>query len=455
MPVDSMTDRLASFVIETREIPVEVLEVLNEALIDTFAAGFAGAREPCTSIARQITLPCERARAVAVWGHVDVVSPQDAAFINGVAGHALDFDDTLASMRGHSSVTTVPVALALGESLRSPGSDVLSALSLGLEVAGKLGKAFGHGHYLRGWHSTATIGAFAATAVAARLLGHDTATLRNAWGLAAAQAGGLVRNFGTMAKPFQAGHAARAGIVSAQLAAAGMTADMDIFDGRNNFLDTYAADGLALAESVGQLGVRWEAIDPGLNVKRWPCCYCSHRAIGGLMEIMRDHAIRADDVESVTVGFPPGSDEPLTYSDPRNGLEGKFSIEYPLAALLLDARLTPHSFTDEMVARPAVRALMKRIRRTRVHDTKIYSGTVGYTDLDVQTTRGRFQRRIDKAPGAREWPMSVQERREKFLDCSSNVLSLAQAQAWLATAEKCGEVADISELARLSIPEAA
>jgi hypothetical protein len=96
---------------------------------------------------------------------------------------------------------------------------------------------------------------------------------------------------------------------------------------------------------------------------------------------------------------------------------------------------------------------MKRIRRTRVQDSKTYSGTVGYTDLDVQTTRGRFQRRIDKAPGAREWPMSVKERREKFLDCSSNVLSPAQARAWLTTAEKCRELADIAELAQLSIPQ--
>jgi 2-methylcitrate dehydratase PrpD len=455
MSTDSLTARLASFVVDTPNVPAAVLQALNDALIDTFAAGFAGALEPCTTIARHVTAPCERARAVAVWGHVDVAAPQDAAFINGVAGHALDFDDTLASMRGHPSVTTVPVAFALGESRRASGIEVLTALALGLEVAGKLGKAFGHGHYLRGWHSTATIGAFAATAVAARLLGQDVSTLCNAWGLAAAQAGGLVRNFGTMAKPFQAGHAARAGITSAQLAAAGMTADSHVFEGKNSFLEIYAADGVALAESVAQLGVRWEAIDPGLNVKRWPCCYCSHRAIGGLIEMMRDHAIGADDVQSVSVGFPPGSDEPLIHSDPKTGLEGKFSIEYPLAALLLDARLTPHSFTDEMVARPAVRALMKLIRRTRVQDTKTYSGTVGYTDLELQTTRGRFQRRIDKAPGAREWPMSAEERRQKFLDCSSNVLSPTQAQAWLTTAKKCAELTDISELARLSIPKAA
>jgi 2-methylcitrate dehydratase PrpD len=452
MPGDSLTVRLARFVVETREIPFEVLQALNDALIDTFAAGFAGAREPCTSIALRTAVPCDGVRRATVWGHVDVVAPQDAAFVNGVAAHALDFDDTLASMRGHSSVTTVPVAMALGESRHASGIDVLTALALGLEVAGKLGQVFGHGHYLRGWHSTATIGTFAATAVAARLMHHDATTLCNAWGLAAAQASGLVRNFGTMAKPFQAGHAARAGFVSAQLAGAGMTADTRILDGKNSVLEIYSADGLPLAESLAELGARWEAIDPGLNVKRWPCCYCSHRAIGGLIEMMDDHAVRADEVESITVGFAPGSDEPLIYSDPKTGLEGKFSIEYPLAALLLDGRLTPSSFTDDMVARPAVRAMMKRIRRTRVEDTRTYSGTIGYTDLDLRTTRGRFQRRIDKAPGAREWPMSVNERREKFLDCASIVLASMQAQAWLATAEKCVELSDISELARLSIP---
>jgi 2-methylcitrate dehydratase PrpD len=450
--VKSPTHTLARFVVETRAVPGEVLDGMRDALVDTLGVALAGVNEACAEIARRVTTPTAGPGEASVWGLAVDATPADAAFVNGIAGHALDFDDTLASMRGHSSVTTVPVALAIGEAMHASGKDILTALALGLEVAGKLGRSLGHGHYLKGWHSTATIGAFAATAVAARLLRVDPATLCHAWGIAAAQSGGLLRNFGTMAKPFQAGHAARAGVVAASLAAAGMTGDAKIFDSPHGFLETYAASGIAIQESLAELGTRWEVIDPGLNVKRWPCCYCCHRAIGGLIEMLRAHRIGTPDILSVAVGFPPGTDEPLIYSDPRTGLEGKFSIEYPVAALLLDRELTPSSFTDAMVQRPAARELMKRVVRRRVPDEKTYSGTVGYNDIEISTTGGRWERRIVNAPGSAQWPVTPAERRGKFLDCASAVLASNEASALLDAAEGCLRLADISSLVSLTSP---
>jgi 2-methylcitrate dehydratase PrpD len=122
-------------------------------------------------------------------------SAADAAFANGVASHALDFDDSQPSLRGHPSATMIPAALAVGELTGASGADVLAAYALGLEIAGKLGRALGHGHFMRGWHSTATIGVMSSTAVAARLYELDAKALQTAWGLAASQVAGLVRNF--------------------------------------------------------------------------------------------------------------------------------------------------------------------------------------------------------------------------------------------------------------------
>jgi 2-methylcitrate dehydratase PrpD len=255
-----------------------------------------------------------------------------------------------------------------------------------------------------------------------------------------------------MAKAFQAGHAARAGVLAAKLAAEGMTADERVFDGPHGYLETYSASGIPLQQALVDLGARWEVLDPGLNVKRWACCYCCHRAIGGLIGMMHAHAIAPSDVLSITVGFPPGSDEPLIYDNPRTGLEGKFSIEYPLAALLLDGGLTLESFTDEMLQRPAVRDLMKRIRRRRIPDEKTYSGTVGYTDVEIQTTHRQWTERITNAPGSKQWPLSRDDRRDKFLDCAARVLPPDDAQQLLNAAERCEQLADISSLVELTIP---
>src|SRR6185295_8607308 len=178
-------------------------------------------------------------REATLWATHAGTSMAEAAFVNGVFGHALDFDDVQASVHGHPSTTMIPAAIAVGEAVNASGKDVLAAYALGLEVSGKLGIAFGSGHYQRGWHATATTGVFGTAAVAARLLKLDVTQLRNALGLAASQAAGLLRNFGTMTKPFHAGHAARCGVQSALLARAGFTADTSIFDGKDGFLRVY------------------------------------------------------------------------------------------------------------------------------------------------------------------------------------------------------------------------
>lgn len=452
MEETSPTRKLARFVVEAESLPRSVLGGMSDALMDTIGVALAGAGEDCSRIARDSSARGVGAEGASIWGFGRTTTITDAAFVNGIAGHALDFDDTLASMRGHSSVTTVPAALAVGEAMHATGKDVLIALALGLEVAGKLGRCLGNGHYLKGWHSTATVGAFAAAAVAARLLRIDAERLCHAWGIAAAQSAGLVRNFGTMAKPFQAGHAARAGVIGATLAAQGMTADARIFDAPHGYLETYGASGAPLEETLAELGARWEVLDPGLNVKRWACCYCCHRAIGGLMQLIAEHHVVAGDVISITVGFPPGSDEPLIYDDPQTALEGKFSIEYPVAALLLDGRLTLASFTDEMVQRPAVREMMKRVRRRRIPDERIYSGTVGYTDVEIESRRGRWQRRVTNAPGSAQWPINGKERRDKFLDCASRILPAEDSHDLLRALEGSEEVPDVRSLVALTNP---
>jgi 2-methylcitrate dehydratase PrpD len=163
---------------------------------------------------------------------------------------------------------------------------------------------------------------------------------------------------------------------------------------------------------------------------------------------MKQHGFVTEDIQEVRIGFPPGVDEPLIYDNPQTGLEGKFSVQYPVAALLLDGKLSLDSFTDEAVQRSAVREMMKKVHRYRVADDKVYSGTVGYTDVEIVTKNGTFSRRVDKGPGSSAWPMAEQEHEEKFLDCAGRALDTPRAQALLDLLRRCEDLPDIGLLTR-------
>ncbi len=450
------TETLARFVIETgtSDLPDPAIAAARDALVDTVGVALAGSREPVADLAARWVRDLGARPQAACWGQDLATSPAEAAFANGICSHALDFDDTHPSLRGHPSATMLPAALAVGEAVGASGEDVLAAYVLGMEIAGKLGRALGHSHYLRGWHTTCTVGALSATAVAARLSGLDAGGLRRAWGLAASQMSGLVRNFGTMVKPFHAGHAARCGVLSAWMARNGFTADEAILDGRGGALDAYRGDheGEALSDLEGRLGRPWEILEPGIYVKRWPCCYSSHRTLGGLFNLIEQHRLRTEEITEVAVGFLPGGDTALVSRNPQTGLEGKFSVEYAAAAALLDRGLVLETFSDAMVQRPQARELMCKVRRYAIADDRLYSGITGYNDLAVATPRGRFEARIDRVPGSPAWPMTEKDRSAKFMDCAARVLGAAGAERLLELARRARSLRVIRELVQAIVP---
>lgn len=451
-----LTQQLAKAVLEARDIPADALAAARHACIDTVGVALAGVPEDCAVISRRWVEQAGGTPVATVWGTGLRTSPMEAAFTNGIAAHALDFDDSLPTLRGHPSATLVPAMFAAAEITQASGKAVLEAYVVGAEIAGLLGRAVGAGHYMRGWHTTATVGIMSTTAAVARLLGLTVEQLQHAWGIAASETSGLVCNFGTMTKPFHAGHAARCAMVAATLAHSGFTANSAIFDGGQNFFSTYAGeDGEPLAELVGGFGPPWQVLSPSIYVKRWPCCYCNHRPVGGLLKIAAAHEIRIDDVTQIRIGFLPGSDTALVSTDPHTGLEGKFSIEYCAAATLLDGKLTLDSFTDAMVQRPQIRALMKKVKRERIEAEGTFSGAVGYADVSVETTRGNFQLRVDKTPGSPEWPMTPADLAEKFLDCAARTLGAQAAARLLAALEQLDTLPDARQAMQLAAPQTA
>jgi 2-methylcitrate dehydratase PrpD len=327
--------------------------------------------------------------------------------------HVLDFDDLHMASTSHVSAVCVPATLAAGGDAR--------AYLAGAGAMARLGVALGWPHYARGWHATCTAGAPGAAVAAAVALGAGAEEIATAIALAVPAAGGVQRAFGTAAKSLQVGLAADAGVRAARMALAGATADPAALD-----------DWLALVGGdPARLELGGPAVPGGLAIKLYPCCYALQRPIAAAREL-RDGA----PPERVVVRTPRDTLQPLIHDRPRTGLEGKFSLQYGVAAALLDERPGLESFTDEAVRRPEAQDLLARVH---------VDATAGGEDLlagEVEIEAGARIARLDVPPGAPSRPPSEEELGAKVADCAGaladEVLALDWAGAPAVLDEHCG-----------------
>ncbi|MCC6175728.1 MAG: MmgE/PrpD family protein [Chloroflexi bacterium] len=428
-----LTREIADWLADLRldDIPALAVERATASILDMLGVTLAGLSEPPVRIAARLAAADGAAPVASQIGTGLRTSMEWAAFVNGIAAHALDYDDVSYAVIGHPTVVVLPAVLAVAEATGASGASVLTAYIGGVEVMAKLARVLGNEHYLTGWHMTATAGCFASAAAAAKLLGLDASGIQMALGIAASSAAGLQANFGTMTKPHHAGHAGRSGVSAARLAGAGFTASPDVFEGRRGFLAAHGADP-AGAEADLALGAPFELESPGLGIKRYPCCYGTHRALDGLFSLIEQHGLSGSDLAHAEVSAPPAEVQPLIYPRPHSGLEGKFSMQYALAAALVDGAVGLSSFEDQMVERPEVQALIPRIevRPFEPGSPEAAGGLAGgdgVVRVTVQTHTGRrLQEQIRYARGAPENPVGMAEVITKFRDCAAGRLTEEQ-----------------------------
>jgi 2-methylcitrate dehydratase PrpD len=373
-----------------------------------------------------------------------------AALANGTMAHALDFDDVNWSMHGHPTVPLLPAVLALGQAVHASGLDVLLAYVLGFEIETKIGLGVNPKHYDLGWHATSTLGTLGAAAACAKLLRLDVEKTRMAFGIAASTAAGLRQNFGTMTKPLHPGQAAMNGITAAHLAHLGWTADANVIEAPYGFCQLYAGtDEYHLDDTVKHLGQPYELLATGVAIKQYPCCAFTHRALDGLLALMQQHQLSAADVASVEclVGRP--TVEVLMHSRPRTGLEGKFSMQYCLAAALLDKRVGLLSFSDEKVRRPAAQQLFERVTM-RLHPEVQYKGSSGEERPVVVTVAlqdGRsLSTQILHPKGHPANPLTPIALQDKFEDCAYGVLERQDLRQVMTLVQRLEQLDDIGRL---------
>lgn len=366
----------------------EDLALAQRSLIDTACVILAACGEPLEAV---------------------TVTESRAARWSALA-HVLDFDDLHMGSTTHVSAVCVPTVLATGGGPR----EYLAAAG----VMARVGSLLGWQHYAAGWHATTTAGAPAAAVAAALSLGLDAEGVATAIALAVPAAGGVQRSFGTLAKPLQVGFAAEAGVRAARLVANGGQAERGAFD---QWLEIMGADG-------SRIQIEGPAVPGGLAVKLFPCCYAMQRPIA----LIRDLDVLSIDsarIQRIAVRTPQATLQPLIHSSPANGLQAKFSLQYAIAAAILDGAPGFGSFTDDAVRRPEARALMSKV----VLETT--PGGDWLLDGEVEMTLTIDERKpltgsLKLPPGSPERPPSEADLRDKVERCCPDLAAEVAALNW-------------------------
>ena len=453
------TATIADFIVNTRaaDFPAGSDQKAIKVIADTFAVILAGVSSEVAAPLQRYLESARESGASPILGTGCTASPETAALINGTYGHSLDYDDVLSMMPAHPSAVIVSALLASMNGKPVSGKNFIEAYIIGVEVGGKVGLGMTNEHYQRGFHATGTLALFSGLAALAKLHRLDAATIRQAMGIAGSMASGLRRNFGTMTKPLHSGLAARSALTAVRLAMAGFTAADDIMEAKAGFYSSYGTAESDPEVTANGLGKPFVIINPGIAVKKFPCCYATHRAIDGVLTLRERLGFDASSIDKVICRMPPGGMHVLTYPRPLTGLEGKFSLPYSIAAGVLDGKFSIASFTDEAVRRPQIAALYQRID---AHETatsrgddplfdKRSSGSRGFVEVEVQLKDGRTDKiRVDTPPGSPSRELTWDELQVKFMDCAKQAprITAAKAAAAFAAIKALDHAEDMSRI---------
>ena len=340
-------------------IPDDARRMARFSLFDWMVCGLAGVNEPLAGRLRAV-IGEEGGTPVASVIGGGAMPARAAALVNGATSHALDYDDTHFAHVGHPSVGIYPAALAAAEAMDAPAADVADAFLLGAEASIRIGMLLGAVHYNRGFHQTATAGAFGATVAAGWLYGLDRARMRAAIGLCATRASGLKSQFGTMGKPYNAGIAASNGVECAMLARAGLTSTDDGLEGPQGFVPTHS--DAPVPEGL------WDHPPPGrflftdVKYKLHACCHGTHAMIEALAALRAVQGLEPAQVGAIRLRTNPRWMRVCDLKTPRTGLEVKFSYAW-LAGMVMSGIPTAAdtAYTDALAADPALAAFADRV----------------------------------------------------------------------------------------------
>jgi 2-methylcitrate dehydratase PrpD len=457
--VEGLTREAAEFVVNTKAPPADVIEIGKKSILDGIGLALSGSVAKSGELVRtylnQVGI---KDGSATVIGMSMKVPPRFAAFANGVGVHADDFDDTqlavgkdrVYGLLTHPTAPALPAALAVAEDKGASGADAMLAYHIGVELECKIAEAINPRHYQHGFHATATCGTYAAAAAAARLKGLSVEQTVRALGCAGSQSAGLRENFGTMMKPFHAGRSSESGVVAADFAELGWTTTDKILEAPRGFFQA-AGGGWDNDAIAGKLGKPWTFGFPGVSIKPHPSGSLTHPGMTEMLRLMKEHGFKAADVERVDVGTNQNMPNALIHHRPKNELQAKFSMEFCMAILLIEGRGGLPEFTDEVVERADVKAVIERIN-FHVHPEAEAAGYDKMTTiLDIHLKNGKtISGKADFGKGSPANPMTYDEVADKFRGCAEFAKWPTQkAEAIVETVRTLEKLKDIRDLMKL------
>ena len=438
-------------------IPTEALRIGTRCLLDGLGLLVAGSEELSVALLiEEAEQSGGRPDALLLGRGNKKVPASLAARVLGTAGHAHDWDDSQVSvdpahvygLLTHPTIPPLTSALVMAQKLGGvDGKTFMLAFLAGFEVECKISEWMLPQHYVKGMHSSGTVGTFGAYAAAAKLIGLNGDKLRSGFGIAASFAAGIRCNFGTMTKPLHVGRAAENGVTAALLAARGFTADPDALDGPWGF---FAVQGGGVTpEKVGQgFGKIWTIVEPGVSIKPYPCGVLTHPTIDLMLKLVSEHDVKPEEIDAVKVYAGTNILKPIRYPVAANHLQAKFSLPAALAMIALARRAGKREFSDEFVAFAPMQAMQRRISTELDLDIE----KMGFDKMRSRIIiRLRDGRRIEgwadeRYRGGPENPLSDADIEAKVRSCCDGVLDEKRQSLLIETGWAVAQLRDAGKL---------
>jgi 2-methylcitrate dehydratase PrpD len=471
VPTPSPTRRFAEHVAHLRyeDLPPELVRLIKQCVLDTLGVSIAATTlSPEAGIVRDYVRELGGKRVATIWGYGDKAPPAWAVFVNGSLGHMVDYDDVGAG--GHVSIVTIPPAFALAEQLGGvSGRDFIAAIAAGTDVHTRLNSGIRIPDWTmaEGWFPTQLFGFISGAATCARLLGADTDTIENAFGIAFTQMSGsrqMAVGAATHLRSMQAGFSGQGAVLAADLARRGIVGSKEVLEGRYGLFKTYV-----------RTEPDWEAMLSGLGsdfpllalhgFKVWPACGYTRATNTAIRQLRDEHALAPEDVEAITVVGGTGAtqllSEPLEKKRrPQLAIDGKYSIPFTSAVMMVKGNVTLRDYTDEGLRDPAVLAMADRVSYRTDADAALPVG--GHSALSRPTVEIRLKDarvvscRPQGVPGDPQHPVKNDLLEAKFRDCvsfSAQPVPAANVDRAIEAIHDLENLSDVTEIVRLLVPD--
>ncbi len=412
------TKTVIDFICDTKyeDIPPEVIENAKGRILDCIGVAYSGGVESIGRVLKDFIREYGGGRPEAtVVGANMKTDVMNASFANGILMDAIDYNDHF--LLSHPSVGVVPALLPMAEMVGATGKEIITAFVVGIEVYTKVNQAMTTEPWYKGFHATGIWTTVSAVAVAGKLLKLDKDQMLMAWGLACSTFSGLKRNVGVHAKPFHVGRSIEGGVRSALLASLGFTSHVDAFEGKEGYMDVFSTN--PQWKYIDELGKRWDLKEFPTCIKPHPSCGTTHAPMSGMMEIVKAHDFKEEDVERIDVGMTSGGSFKMFFPDPKDIYEAKFSIHFCVALVLhfKDWGLRYH--TEEVVNDPAMRKLYPLVNHylDEELDKQVDKDFADYHAIVTVTLKDGTQYRVHAHPPV----LTYEQITEKFYDSTCNI----------------------------------